>query len=187
MTLLSLLPERLVQRGAGEVATATALAGAEFVCLYFSASWCPPCRAFTPELSEWVTSHAAAHKAIFVFASNDKSAKEAAEYWGEHQSLPFMIRFEDGKAVSRLGSLFKVEGIPSLVVLDAATGRVVNANARAALSTEPANFPWRTPSVAELLLRAPAVAPPGGGAPLPTQAFLDGLDRLALYFSAHVS
>jgi nucleoredoxin len=30
-----------------------ALAGKAVVCLYFSAHWCPPCRAFTPVLKDF--------------------------------------------------------------------------------------------------------------------------------------
>ena len=30
-----------------------ALAGKEFICIYFSAHWCPPCRGFTPVLKDF--------------------------------------------------------------------------------------------------------------------------------------
>ena len=36
----------------GTVKTAEALKD-KYVALYFSAHWCPPCRGFTPKLSEW--------------------------------------------------------------------------------------------------------------------------------------
>ena len=39
----------------GEQATADVLAGCEAVGIYFSAHWCPPCRRFTPEVSDCAT------------------------------------------------------------------------------------------------------------------------------------
>ena len=36
----------------GDVSTEAILKDAQFVCVYFSAHWCPPCRGFTPVLKE---------------------------------------------------------------------------------------------------------------------------------------
>merc|ERR1712137_632958 len=51
-----------------------------------------------------------------------------------------------------LSKLFDVEGIPTLVILDAKTGAVINANGRGAIASDPegVNFPWTPPAVAEL-------------------------------------
>ena len=45
-----------------------------------------------------------------------------------------------------------MEGIPTLVILDAKTGAVINANGRGAIASDPegVNFPWTPPAVAEL-------------------------------------
>lgn len=50
--MASILPAQLQSKSAGgKVATATAVAGAEYIGIYFSAHWCPPCKTFTPVLS----------------------------------------------------------------------------------------------------------------------------------------
>ena len=54
--LCSLLGSKLLQ-GSTTIDTSSALAGRRFIGLYFSASWCPPCRAFTPKLVEWHQKH----------------------------------------------------------------------------------------------------------------------------------
>jgi len=84
--------------------------------LYFSASWCPPCRAFTPKLSEFY-SQLKAQRTDFelLFVSSDKTEEEFNEYFKKMSfgALPFQYR--DTKAA--LNKLFGVSGIPSLIIL----------------------------------------------------------------------
>jgi len=56
------------------------------------------------------------------------------------------------KRKEQLSTLFEVEGIPSLVILDAKTGETINANARGMVMGDPegAKFPWKPPPVADL-------------------------------------
>ena len=54
----SLLGPTLVRKSGASVPLAEALAGKKFVAVYFSAHWCPPCRAFTPVLSKFFTENA---------------------------------------------------------------------------------------------------------------------------------
>ena len=48
--VVALLGETLVDSAGQAHPTARALAGKEAVLLYFSASWCPPCKHFSPQL-----------------------------------------------------------------------------------------------------------------------------------------
>ncbi|EPB72537.1 hypothetical protein ANCCEY_08373 [Ancylostoma ceylanicum] len=53
--------------------------------LYFSASWCPPCRAFTPKLKRFYEAIKETHPEFeIVLVSRDKEADELFEYYDEH-------------------------------------------------------------------------------------------------------
>ncbi len=55
---------------------APAAIGGKHLLLYFSASWCPPCKMFTPLLAEWYTKKKKEGKVDFeiIFVSSDKVA-----------------------------------------------------------------------------------------------------------------
>ena len=48
--------------------------------LYFSASWCPPCKMFSPLLIKWHAEHAARFNAEIVFVSSDRDAASFKAY-----------------------------------------------------------------------------------------------------------
>merc|ERR1711976_763434 len=89
----------------------------KYLALYFSAHWCPPCRAFTPVLSAAYTKLKAERPDDFelVFVSSDRDQSGFDEYWGEMTfcALPF----EDRAAKNGLAKRFKVQGIPKLIIL----------------------------------------------------------------------
>jgi len=45
--------QQLLKADGKKVKAETALNGKQFICVYFSAHWCPPCRGFTPKLKEF--------------------------------------------------------------------------------------------------------------------------------------
>lgn len=96
------------------------LSGTEYVLLYLSASWCPPCRAFTPTLSEWAALQPRSTRVIFI--SGDKSAEDAAAY---HSKMSFPMAVFNPSAFQALMRKFGCFGIPTLVVLKASDGSVV--------------------------------------------------------------
>jgi thiol-disulfide isomerase/thioredoxin len=62
-------------------AAAPAAIGGKILGLYFSASWCPPCHAFTPILAEWYTNLKKTRNDFeIVFVSSDKSEQEFQSY-----------------------------------------------------------------------------------------------------------
>jgi len=87
---VELLGDKLVGKD-GEVATEIALTGKTAVALYFSAHWCPPCRQFTPQISEWYKTDLQSRGLEVVFISGDKDEKTFDEYFGEMPwlALPF--------------------------------------------------------------------------------------------------
>ena len=97
------------------------------ICLYFTASWCPPCRAFTPKLNEAYKAWKAAGKSVsVVFVSSDQDEESHNSYYG-HMDF-FQIKFGDS-AIQALAQEFKVSGIPFLVVLNN-KGEVLSTGAR---------------------------------------------------------
>ncbi|KAK4263193.1 hypothetical protein QN277_028645 [Acacia crassicarpa] len=90
--------------------------------LYFSASWCGPCRQFTPILVELYNevSPKGDFELIFVSVDEDEDA-----FKGYFSKIPWLaIPFSDSDSRNRLDGLFKARGIPHLVILDE-NGKVV--------------------------------------------------------------
>jgi len=110
--------------------------------LYFSAHWCPPCRAFTPELAQFYQKMKS--KLEIVFVSSDKDEAQWAEYY---HSMPWLaLPYNDRDRKNDVSQKYGVRGIPTLVLLDSATGEVISMNARMSVTQDPSGsgFPWRS-------------------------------------------
>ena len=90
---------------------------AKFIAVYFSASWCPPCRAFTPELVKFYQQQKQAGAAMeVILVSSDKDRAAMERYMKEH-AMPWpAVQFE--KRRSSALSKFAGKGIPCLTLLD---------------------------------------------------------------------
>lgn len=140
----SLLTESLYNVDGTLTATKDICGKGKVIGLYFSASWCPPCRMFTPKLSEWYTEFKKSHPEFTaVFVSSDRDEAAAKEYHS-HMSFP-MLPFADREAKTKLAQLCKVSGIPTFALLDGETGEVITTKGREKVMTDPAGkeFPWR--------------------------------------------
>ncbi|PON31214.1 DnaJ-like [Trema orientale] len=84
--------------------------------LYFSGSWCGPCRRFTPKLVEVYNEVASKGEFEVVFVSSDRDDESFNGYFSK---MPWLaIPFTDSDTIKRLKELFKVRGIPNLVIID---------------------------------------------------------------------
>jgi nucleoredoxin len=100
---------------------------AKIVCLYFSAHWCGPCRAFTPALATAYKDMRNKGCAIQIFfCSYDNSEADYKEYYS---SMPWVSLGYQNPVVESLGSDFNVTGIPALLVFDQ-KGHLLTADGR---------------------------------------------------------
>jgi thiol-disulfide isomerase/thioredoxin len=114
----------LLKSPGNPVPLADALGGKEFVLLYASAHWCPPCRKFTPMLANWYKT--VRNHVEIVFLSADHDANGFKSYYATH---PWMAVDYDDDARENLMGTIQVKGIPRVVVLSGSTGKIIEDNA----------------------------------------------------------
>ncbi|KAG8383174.1 hypothetical protein BUALT_Bualt05G0157200 [Buddleja alternifolia] len=97
------------------------------ILLYFSAHWCPPCRAFLPKLTQSyheIKENGNSLEVIFISSDRDQSSFD--EFFSK---MPWLaIPFGDPRKGS-LSKLFKVRGIPTVVAIGP-SGKTVSTEAR---------------------------------------------------------
>jgi thiol-disulfide isomerase/thioredoxin len=125
---------------AGDKVPVSSLVG-KSLALYFSGHWCPPCRRYTPHLSETYRSMRESRKDDFeiIFVSSDHDEESFNEY---RSTMPWLaIPYEQAtERTAILRTFFGVPGVPWLVTLDE-TGLIANKNARSAILKEWKDFP----------------------------------------------
>ena len=100
----------------------------KIVGVYFSASWCPPCRGFTPQLVKFYNKGAGKENFEIVFVSSDKNADDMKAYM-KKDSMPWTaIPFGDASA-SALKRKLGIRGIPTLVIFGS-DGKIISQNGR---------------------------------------------------------
>jgi tRNA(Ile)-lysidine synthase TilS/MesJ/thiol-disulfide isomerase/thioredoxin len=108
--------------------------------IYFSAKWCPPCREFTPLLKQLYMQQkqnseffedrqqfAGGFDFEVVFVSADRVRSKFCEY---ASTMPWLaMPFEEREAKEALEDKYGVKSLPTLVLVDKCTGRVISQNA----------------------------------------------------------
>ncbi|CAD7970352.1 unnamed protein product [Amoebophrya sp. A120] len=168
----------------GAMVESSTLKNSKAVGIYFSAHWCPPCRGFTPKLAEWYSASLKEKGMEIVFVSSDRDVGAFDEYFAEQPwlSLPYSER----ETKDKLSKKFKVEGIPTFVILGSA-GNIITKKGRECVSSDPTgtDFPWYPKSLKELLgTEFQTKAADGNKLETINISEFDG-KKLGLYFSAH--
>jgi nucleoredoxin len=98
---------------------ASALGGKKFFAIYRSASWCGPCRAFTPDLVSFYKRKKADHdKFEVIFVSSDRSEDDMVAYMTEdNMAWPAVDYDKRGDRLPITGHGGR--GIPDLLIMDA--------------------------------------------------------------------
>jgi nucleoredoxin len=101
------------------------LAQTKYFAIYYSAEWCPPCRAFTPDLVTWYRSTKTENPHFeLIFVSSDQSEAEMEKYiTGDKMPWP-ALEFSKNRS-NRTLTQYSGKGIPCLVFVDA-EGKVLS-------------------------------------------------------------
>ena len=89
--------------------------GNKLIGLYFSASWCGPCRKFSPRLIEFRNKFSNKFEVILIGA--DGSDKAQLNYMKKY-SMPWLAMKNKSLEATHAGKVVKVEFIPYLVIID---------------------------------------------------------------------
>lgn len=112
-------PKELLIKDGDKIKSTTfeeVLKSAPFIGIYFSAHWCPPCRAFTPQLASFYNAVNKTKKEIeIIFVSSDQADHEFNNYYGE---MPWAALPYESEDRENLNDYFNVHGIPTLIVFD---------------------------------------------------------------------
>lgn len=117
--LAQLLDGQLVTCSGGEFEPydSTRLSDKKYVGVYFSASWCGPCRRFTPRLVEWYRMYRDRFDNFeVIFVSSDRSERDMASYMAEDGMQWPAIQYS--RARKSILEKYSGRGIPCFVVLD---------------------------------------------------------------------
>lgn len=113
------------------------------VALYFSASWCGPCRSFSPKLIQiYLDCKAKKQPFHVVLISSDKDQQSFDAYF-EHMPW-YAVPFNDLSSVKdKLSKRYEVRGIPALVLLDGEdASKEITRDGRTAVTFPKNEFPF---------------------------------------------
>ncbi len=105
----------------------------EYLAIYFSASWCPPCRLALPRIKKFYNSYS--DQVTIVFAGMDQTPESRSRYYLATEMPWLSLPFESSTAES-LAERLKVRGIPAVFVFDRA-GEMVTGTALRDITSQP--------------------------------------------------
>ncbi len=101
----------------GKPVTSAMLADKDYVLVYYSASWCGPCRAFTPDLVKFHEDYAKKGNFEVILMSSDRSEGDMTQYMVDGK-MPWLAVPYDKRGNVSLAPGHNVTGIPHLALMD---------------------------------------------------------------------
>ena len=129
--MAELLPSRILN-SKGKSVSSSELAG-KVVGFYFSAHWCPPCRAFTPSLVDFRDKNNQDFEVVFV--SSDRNPDAQMNYIEETNMKWYTLEHRSQEA-NKLSQKFGISGIPALIIVSP-DGEIITKNGRGEVSSNP--------------------------------------------------
>merc|ERR1719197_634973 len=122
---------------------------------------------------------AAGKKFEIIFASSDRDQAAFDEYYGEQPWLA--LPYSDRTLKDSLSKKFKVQGIPTLVIVDK-DGNTITTDGRSEVTSDPTgeNFPWVPPTFDEVM---PKTLVRNDGSEVEYASLAN--KTIGIYFSAH--
>eukprot|EP00928_Gymnodinium_smaydae_P023284 TRINITY_DN19275_c1_g1_i2.p1 TRINITY_DN19275_c1_g1~~TRINITY_DN19275_c1_g1_i2.p1 ORF type:complete len:464 (+),score=50.85 TRINITY_DN19275_c1_g1_i2:190-1392(+) len=117
--------------------------------LYFSATWCEPCRSFTPRLVQRYTERLKAKGFEIILISSDRDEPSFHTFFN---GMPWLaLDFQDRKRRDELARLFGVTALPTLVLVGQDGALITNQGCEAMTrDPEGLEFPWYRTAVVDL-------------------------------------
>lgn len=109
----------------GQMHRTNGMADKQYMLLYFSAEWCPPCRGFTPELVKYVRKNRSGDNFDLLFVSSDRSERDQLNYMRSYK-MSWAAVPHDRINPSGLKQKYGGSGIPNLVVVDPDGNKVLS-------------------------------------------------------------
>jgi len=108
-----------MEDGTPRALDASRLAGVKYWAFYYSASWCPPCRAFTPDLVSFYRDFKPSHPDFeLIFVNYDRSEDDMLNYM-RSDAMPWpAVWYADIDNPDLDARKYCGNGIPSLVLVD---------------------------------------------------------------------
>ena len=115
-SLDEMLMDAVVDRNGNPVSESGLLEN-DYLLLFFSAHWCPPCQAFTPKLVDFYNTHGGGQLFDTVLISSDHNEDAMFDYMRKTQMPWPAVKYQSSGA-NELNRTFSGDGIPRLVLLD---------------------------------------------------------------------
>jgi nucleoredoxin len=116
-----------------------------YIGIYFSASWCGPCRKFTPILKKFYQEMKKRKEPFeIVWVSADRTSEDFFQYYQEMEWKAIPLE-NTPVAYQSLGQKCDVHGIPHLAIIDARNGQIITNNGREKVLEDSygLQFPWK--------------------------------------------